>query len=198
MKITNLRKLFVLVILAGFLPLLNAEDKRTIPLDVYLIIDGSTALENSKNEVIAWLNSQMVDRILLNVDKITVWTAGDKAQVIYSDTLSEAVGKNGLKDKLQALDVKGKTADFPGALKDMVSRMPQTSSVSKTTPDRLSYTMLITASAEGLEPTLTRSAQGLLRWFRSEKYSRWQVLIVAPDINKKVQQYAAAYMSSIR
>jgi len=58
--------------------------------------------------------------------------------------------------------------------------------------------MLITASAEGLKPAINTSGQGLLRWFRSEKYERWQVLIVGPDIGRKVQQAAAAYMSSRR
>jgi len=127
-------------------------------------------------------------------DKITIWTAGDKAQVIHSDTLSGAAGKKEIKDKLQALRLGGKTADFSGALSEVASRLPQSAS----DQTRLPYTMLITASAEGLEPALTGSSQGLFRWFRSEKYSRWQVLVVAPNIGRKVQQAAASYMGAIR
>ena len=93
---------------------------------------------------------------------------------------------------MAALNTGGKTADFTGALREAASR------VSQTAKDRLAVTMLVTASAENLEPALTGSAQGLFRWFRSEKYSRWQVLIVAPDIGEKVQKTAAAYMSSRR
>ena len=186
------RYLFIMIILVIFISSVEAADVRTIPMDMNLIIDSSDSFKEVKNDAIAWLNSQVIDRILLDGDKITVWAAGDRAQVIYSDTLSASGGKKGLKDKLQTLNVGGKTADFSGALREL---MPK---VSQTAPERLAYTMLLTASAEGLEPTLTGSAQGLLRWFRSEKYSRWQVLIVAPDIGKKVQQSAAAYMASLR
>ena len=190
-----MHRLFILISLVGFLsPVLHAQDKRTIPLDVYLIIDGSSSLQNSKNDAIAWISGQLVDRILTDGDKITIWTAGEKAQVIYSDTFSGADGKKAINGKLQALDTGGKTADFSGALRDVLSRVSQTAG----DRSRLSYTVLITASAEGLEPALTGGAQGLLRWFRSEKYERWQVLVVAPDIGKKVQQAAAGYMASLR
>ena len=194
MKITNIRKLFILIILVSFIPLLNAEDRRIIPLDMYLIVDGSSSLENSKSDTIAWINSQVVDRILMEGDRITIWTAGDRAQLIHSGTITAAAGggKSELKGKLQALELRGKNADFSGALRELTTRVSQTAS------NRLAVAMLVTASAEGLEPVLTGSSQGLLRWFRSEKYERWQVLVVAPDIGKKVQQAAGAYMSSIR
>ena len=191
MRINIFGKLVILIILVSFYsPVLKAEDSRTIPLEMNLIIDGSTALKNSKNDTVAWISAQVVDRILKEGDKITVWVAGDKAQVVYSDTISNSDGKKGIKDKLSALDTEGKTADFAGALRDASAR------VSQTPQSRLAYTMLITASAEGLRPVLTGNSQGLLRWFRSEKYERWQVLIVAPDIGQKVQQAARAYMSS--
>jgi len=161
---------------------------------MYLIIDGSSSLEGSKNETVAWISDQVVDRILMDGDKITIWTAGNNARVIHSDTLSGAAGKKEIKDKLKALDAGGKSADFSGALRDVAGRLSQAAPAQ----NRIPYTMLVTASAEGLEPALSGSSQGLFRWFRSEKYERWQVLIVAPDIGRKVQQAAAAYMSSLR
>ena len=191
MKSKFLRIFFILVILAGFIPRLKAEDRRVIPLDMYLIIDGSESLKNPKNDIITWINEQVVDRILLDGDKITIWTAGEKAQVLFSDTISGSGGKNQIKDKLKALESTGKTTDFSGALRDASAR------VSQTPQGRLSYTMLITASARGLESALSGNAQGLLRWFRSEKYGGWQVLVVGPDIGRKVQQSAAAYISSL-
>ena len=189
------RKLVILTILVHFLPLLYAEDRRVIPLDIYLIIDGSTALKSSKNDAVDWINRQVVDRILIDGDRITVYSAGDRVQIIYSDTIGPGGNsgtKNALKDKLAALDTGAKTADFSGALREVLPKVMQTAQ------DRLAYTMLITASAEGLEPALNGSSQNLFRWFRSEKYERWQVLVVAPDIGRKVQQKAQTYMSSIR
>jgi len=172
--------------------MLKAEDKRNIPLDIYLIIDGSESLQNSKNEAIGWINEKVVDRILMDGDKITILAAGDRSQVIFSETVTGSGGKQAVKDKLLALETRGKKADFSGALRETASKISQISR------ERIPLTMLITASAEGLEPVLTGSSQGLLRWFRSEKFQRWQVLIVAPDIGKKVREAAAAYMSSQR
>ena len=188
----NLRLVLTLIILVSFMPTLKAEDKRIIPLDIYLIIDGSESLKNSKNEALSWINEQVVDRILMDGDKITILAAGDRSRVIYSETVSGSAGKQAVKEKLQALETGGKKADFSGALREAASKISQVSR------DRLPLTMLITASAEGLEPVLKGNSQSLLRWFRSEKFQRWQVLIVAPDIGKKVQEAAAAYMSSVR
>ena len=192
MRSEILRKLFILTILVNFAPLLNAEDKRTIPLDMYLIIDGSSDLKNYKEDAVSWINQQVVDRILIDGDRITVWNAGNKAELIYSETISDSSGKNELKDKLMALDTEGETADFASALREVLPRLSQTPK------DRLTYTMLITSSAKGMGDAFRGSSQSLFRWFRSEKYEHWQVLVVAPDIGEKVQQSAQAYMRSIR
>ena len=185
-------------ILAGLITLLplviNAEDRRIIPLDMYLIIDDSSALQNSKKDAIAWINDHVIDKLLVDGDKITVWAAGDRAQVIQSETISGSAGKNAVKNRLGTLNSSAKTADYTGALRDVVSRISQSGQDNS----RLPYTMLVTGSAEGLVPALTGGNQSLLRWFRSEEYSRWQVLVVGPDIGRKVQQAAASYMNSQR
>ena len=191
MQYTLAKRFFALIILGLSLFPLNAEDKRTIPLDLYLIIDGSAALKSPKNDVLTWINEQVVDRILSDGDKITILSAGEEAQTVYSETVS-AAGKAAIKDSIRSLGTDGKTADFNGALRDVNTRLSQTPS------GRLSVTMLITGSAEILEPAMAGNAQGLLRWFRSEKYERWQVLVVAPNIGRKVQNAASAYMSAIR
>jgi len=188
----NIRVFLILIILVIFLFPLNAEDKRTIPLDLYLIIDGSSALQNSKNDAVAWVNGEVVDGILMDGDKITIWTAGDNARLVYSDTVNGAAGKKGIKDVLATMDARGRSADFSGALRDAASRASQAAQ------NRMAVTMLVTASAEAMEPAITGSGQGLLRWFRSEKYVRWQVLIVGPNLGTKVQQAAAAYMGTRR
>jgi hypothetical protein len=191
MKPKKFQIIFLLSVLVIILSSLNAEDRRSIPLDIYLIIDDSLSFQNLKDDAINWLNSQVVERILQDGDKITIWAAGDRAEVVYSDTVSETAGKNAIKDKIKTLNTIGESADFSGALINAGSM------VSRTSGDRLAYTMLIIGSAKGLA-TLTGDAQELLRWFRSEKYEGWQVLVAAPDIGKKVKQAGAAYMSSLR
>ena len=179
-----------LLILFGLPNLLFAENNRSIPTDFYLIIDGSESFRHSRNDAVSWINSQVVDRLLIDGDRITIWRAGNSAEIIYSGEVSGA--KNEVKNSLSSLAVDASSADFSGALIDAHSR------VSRTNADRISYTMLVKASAENLEGTLTGSVRNLLRWSRSEKYERWQVLIIGLDIGQRAQTAATAVMSSLR
>ena len=186
------RLFIILIILVGFISAVNADDRRVIPLDLYLVIDCSESINNVKNDAITWVYSNVVDRLLIEGDKVTIWSAGDKAQIIYNGEISASGGKSEIRDLLQNLATNGNSADFSGALKDLEPR------VSGTDQSRLPYTMLVASSAEKLESTLSGSSRTLLRWSRSEIYSGWQILIAEPNIAMKVTQAAASYMSSQR
>jgi hypothetical protein len=189
---TRKRLFIILIILVGFISVINAEDRRVIPLDLYLVIDCSESINNVKNDTFTWVYANVVDRLLVEGDKVTIWSAGDKAQIIYNGEITASGGKSEIRDLLQNLVANGKTADFSGALRDLEPR------VSGTDQSRLPYTMLVASSAEKLESALTGSSQALLRWSRSEKYSGWQILVAEPNIAPKVKQAAASYMSSQR
>jgi hypothetical protein len=190
----NTRKclFIILIILVGFISVINADDRRVIPLDLYLVIDCSESINSVKNDTFAWVYASIIDRLLVEGDKVTIWSAGDKAQIIHNGEISASGGKSEIRDLLQSLATNGKSADFSGALKDLEPR------VSGTSQNRLPYTVLVASSAEKLESALAGSSKNLLRWSRSEKYSGWQILVVAPDIAPKVRQAAASYMSSQR
>jgi hypothetical protein len=192
MRRENKRFFIILIIFVMFSSFLKADDKRSVPLDLYLVIDCSESINGVKNDALTWVSSKIVDRLLVEGDKVTIWSAGDRAQIIYNGEISASGGKREITDLLRNLVTNGKTADFPGALLDVAPR------VSQTDQNRLSYTVIVTSSAEGLESALTGSSQALLRWSRSEKYSGWQVLVAAPDIAPKVRQAALNYMSSQR
>jgi hypothetical protein len=198
MKSEKKRFFIILIILVGFIffktdsKSLLADDRRVIPLDLYLVIDSSESINSVKSEALAWVYTKMVDRLLIEGDRVTIWSAGDRSQVVYNGEISASGGKPEIGDLLQNLVTNGKTADFSGALRDVAAR------VSQTGQDRLSYTVLVISSAGGLESALTGSSQALLRWSRSEKYSGWQILVAAPDIAPKVRQAALSYMSSQR
>ena len=192
MQILKIRIFIVLTLLAVVLPRLAAEDRRSIPMDLYLIIDGSEAFQGSKAGAIAWINERVLDRLLMEGDRISVWAAGERAELVYSGPAS---GENqAVKDTLTNLTATARIADFYGALRNVTAGITGAAGGA----DRLSYTMLVTASAGGLEHALAGDTQGLMRWFRTEKYEQWQVLVVAPDIGTRVNQAAAAYMNSLR
>ena len=183
------KHLFLSFFLVFLIPA-GAENNRDIALDMFLIIDSSQAMETPKNEVISWLNDRVIDEILINGDSITVWAAGERAEIIYSDTISTDTSKSELRERIRNLNTDGRAADFTGALRELEPR------VSGVPQDRLAYSMLITSSAEGLVPLLTGTAQQIFRWSRSERYERWQVFIFAPDIGPRVQQAASAFLGA--
>ena len=179
-----------LSIFAIFSVFVNAENRRIIPLDMFLIIDASQSMENPKSEVINWINQRVVDQILMDGDRITIWLAGDQAEVVYSDTISSDLSKNEIRELLRDLETRAASADFSGALRQLQGRVSNV-------PNRMSYSMLITASAEGLEPLLSSDTRGLLRWSRSERSERWQVFVLAPEIGPMVQQAASEFIRAL-
>ena len=193
MRYFNKEKALFLIILVSFLHFLGAEDRRSIPLDVFLIVDGSSTFQSVKNEAIAWVSGQLVDRILMEGDNVTIWAAGERAQIIHSGEISASGGgKAEIKEKLASLAADGRSADFSGALGDLAPRLQGVAQ------NRLSYTMLITASAGALQNALMGNSQAMLKWFRSEKFQRWQAFVLAPDIGRRVSQAAVDYMNSQR
>jgi hypothetical protein len=164
---------------------LYAQDIRIIPINVNLIMDGSAALKSAGNEAITWVEDYLVDRILQDGDRITVWNTAEKARIIHSDTLSGVEGKENIKKVLRSLVFQGNSADFSGALKD----------ASRRTAASLTYTLLISGSSSALSPLLLGSDSNLLRYSRVEEFPAWRALIIALDINSQVQRAAAAYFS---
>ena len=188
----TLKKTLILFILVNFSPFFPAaEDLRTVPLEMYLIIDASSAFREQKNDALSWVNGEAIDRVLMEGDVITVWAAGDRAEIIYS---GDSGDKETIKNRLLNMETGGETADFTGALREVSARLSQTGN----SPSRLSVTMLVTSSAAGLQPALAGGSQGLLRWSRSLRYEGWQVLIVGPGMGPRVREAAEAYMNSRR
>ena len=180
--------LFVLAVLLapGFL---QAADQRTIPLDMYLIIDTSEGFREARSETIAWINDQVIEKLLQEGDRLIIWSAGPSARIIHTETISAK--KDEAKEKLRNIEISGKNADFSGALREAASRAAS----DNPGRNRISYTLLVSGSAENLAPALEGNPR-LFRWSRAEKYSRWQVLVADPNIDQRVRQAAAAYMSN--
>jgi len=183
------RRLFYLLIFAVILTPNIRADTRKMPLDLYLIIDASEGFREAKDETVAWINEQVIDRLLQEGDRIVIWFAGTGARMIHSETVGAR--RDEAKNKIRNIDISGNNPDFMGALRDAASR------ASRENPDgkRISYTLLVSASAENLAPAIETSSAGLFRWFRTEKYARWQAIVADPGINQKVRSAAAAYMS---
>jgi len=110
MKHTGLKLALILTIFC--LSPLHGADRA--PINVNLIIDGSSSLTAPKTEITAWV-SERLDQILVNGDRVTIWSAGASARVIYSGTMNSQSDREAAKKSIRDLSGTGTSADFSGA-----------------------------------------------------------------------------------
>jgi hypothetical protein len=164
------------------------NDARTVPIDVYIIVDGSSAMEEGKAAAVDWLCSAVVDGILKEGDRIAIWRAGAKPELIYSDTLGSG-GKEKVKAQIRGIQFGGDAADYRGALSQAQTRIRSQSG------GRITYTLLISGSS-AKDPSRETEPAGLLLYSRVDNFNGWRVLTVGLDIAGKVRNSAAAYMKN--
>ncbi|MCL2093859.1 MAG: hypothetical protein FWH12_06660 [Treponema sp.] len=179
--------ILALILLFGALGFLHSQTPRTIALEINIIVDGSAAFDSQRNEIVAWINQELIEPILQAGDTVTIWSAGDRAEIIHSAVLAGG-GKEELMERVRNLPAGGRSPDFTGALREASARAARAQGIP--------YTILITSSVEGLQPLLSGGGRELLRWSRSERFERWQVYVVGLDLGTRVQQAAAAFMNS--
>jgi len=154
------------------------------PINVNLIIDGSSSLSAVKNEVSSWLINRL-DAILVEGDNLVIWSAGSAARVIYTGRINGASDIEAAKNSFRQLSGSGGTADFSGALREAAARQSS----------GYSYTLLISASPEALSGVLASPQAGLLRYSRVEEYTTWRALVVGLNIETRVSTAAAAFFN---
>jgi hypothetical protein len=178
--------LFFSLLFPGFL---DAADQRTVPLNMYIIIDGSPAMKNGREAAVQWLCDDVVDRILREGDNLTVLFAAESVKTVYSAPLSGEESRGAAKTALRSLPPPGAFADYGGALREAASRE------SSRTNRGMVYTLLVSGSSARLSATSGGTeAAGLLRYSRIQDFPEWRAVVVGLGIGPRIQQAAAAYM----
>jgi len=179
-------KILPLIVFSVFFCLPSAYAQRA-PIDVNLIIDGSSSLTAVKSEITSWVSGRL-DQILAEGDRVTVWSAGTQAKVIYSGKVEGAPGKDAVKKSINDLAPLGSKPDFSGALRDAASASQRANS-------NYSYTLLISASPDALTSVLSSPQANLLRFSRVEEFSSWRALVVGLNIDAKVKKSTSAFFA---
>ena len=172
--------LLVLAVFGSILPLYGQDSGRD-PINVNLIIDGSIAYNDVRDEVSAWLSGRL-DQILANGDRVTVWSAGTSARVIYSGVVTGSAEKDVLKKSIRELAVSGNSSDFSGALREAAGRQSS----------GYSYTLLITASPQ----SITGTSANQLRYSRVEEFTNWRALVVGLNLDTRVKRAVNSFFGS--
>ncbi|MDR0302554.1 MAG: hypothetical protein LBI04_09630 [Treponema sp.] len=176
--------LLVLIVFCCLSPVYGADNQRP-SIDINLIIDGSRALTDVKEEVSSWVIKRL-DQLLVEGDRITVWSTGTSAKVIYTGKINSNADKDAVKKSIRDISGSGTIADFSGALRDAASR-PSSG---------LCYTLLISASQQALSSLLSGSQAGLMRYSRVEEFSGWRAIVVGLNLDTKVKRAAAGFYGS--
>ena len=179
----NTAKSLILIILAAFLSLSNVHAQRN-PIDINLIIDSSESLSGVKDEITAWV-FQRFDDIMVEGDRVTVWSAGTQTRVIYSGSINNTEMET-LKTRISEISPSGSNADFSIALREAGSRQQNSG---------YSYTLLISASLNPLSNIFSGPQANLLRFSKVEEISSWRVLTVGLNLETRVTRAAAAFFN---
>jgi hypothetical protein len=173
----------LLFLLAGSL---WGEDRRTSPLDMFIIIDGSEGLQAKKDEAIGWLCDSVVDTLLQPGDTLTILVAAGTAAPVYSGTLGGADTKEAVKGVLRSITPRGAAADYAGALRRAAESTRRAGA--------MTYTLVL--SGQGGGPSSGGAAAvNLLRYSRVQEFPGWRVQVVGLGIAPQVHRAAAAFMN---
>ena len=161
--------------------------ERTMPLDVFIIVDSSSAMDRGKDEAVVWLCTTVIDGTVTDGDRLTIWTTGAATELLYSGIVS-ADTKEEAKNLIKQIRFSGSAADYLGALNEAKAKL-------LASPDkRLCWTLLVSGARPQDPPVREAESAGLLRYSKVVSFSGWKVLTVGLDIGDKVRQSAANYM----
>jgi hypothetical protein len=186
---------FLLVFLPFFPKMLFGADERTVPVDMYLVFDGSSAIKNGKNGAAQVICDSIVDGMLQNGDTLTIWIASEKAEKAFSAVIDGPEQKEKVKNLIRSVNAGGSYADFAGALREAVSMQRSQGGAA------IPYTLLIAGSTTAMAPGTANGIRGAetlayLRYSRVEEFSGWRAMVAGLVLDQQIQQAAAAYMSS--
>ena len=164
------------------------------PINVNLIIDGSSALAGAKEDIIAWVSDHL-DQVLADGDTITVWNAGAAASVVYTGTINGGSGREDVRKSIGDLSAFGDIADISGALAAVDAQI-KTKEQIREQGSIFSYTLLISASPSALISLLSGPQANLLRFSRVEEFSGWRAIVVGLNLDTKVRRAAANFINT--
>jgi Mg-chelatase subunit ChlD len=91
-------------------------DTRKDTIDVIVALDKSLSMEHKVASVEGWLNSSIIDQLLIPGDFLVVVAFYGKAEVIISQEIGDAASKQALKNQISKIRGNGRFTDIGNAL----------------------------------------------------------------------------------
>jgi len=184
-------KILVLLMVFCCLSQVYGENTRNSPIEVNLIIDGSSGFADVKEEISAWVSGRL-DQVLADGDTVTVWKAGPAAEVVFTGRISGNSDREAVRRSIRELSAAGDSADFSGALAALDNQIKTSSRQGS----GFNYTLLISASPAALTSLLSGPQANLLRFSRVEEFSGWRAIIVGLNLDTRVSRATASFLNT--
>ena len=110
------KALLIVVALCAALAAPIPADTRTSNIDVVIALDKSLSMETKIGAVEAWVNSSIIDQLLIPGDFLVVVAFYGKAEVIISQQVKDDADKQTLKQKISQVKGNGSFTDIGNAL----------------------------------------------------------------------------------
>jgi hypothetical protein len=169
-----------------------AEDVRSGPINLYLIIDTSSSLSSHYAEALSWIRSTVFESILQKDDMITIISAGSTTQILSDITFTGPESSQGLEKSLQSIRLQDTFANLAGAIREAKQR-----DLTKSHINSLGVALLITGtdSKTAVYEKNNKELEDLLRYSKVEDFPGWKLVVVGLNLEGKIKAATAEYQA---
>jgi Mg-chelatase subunit ChlD len=133
--------------LAMIVGLPASADERKGNIDVIIALDKSLSMETKVNAVKDWVNTSIVDQLLVQGDTLVVIAFYGKAEVLVSQTISTEADKSTIKQAIAKISGNGHFTDIGNALDAVKAEM-----ATRESDGRDKYVLLLTDGIQEAPP----------------------------------------------
>ncbi|AEJ19287.1 hypothetical protein Spica_1141 [Gracilinema caldarium DSM 7334] len=169
-----------------------AEDVRSGPIDLYLIIDTSSSLSSHYAEALSWIRSSLLDSILQKDDMITIISAGTTTHILSDITFTGPESSQGLEKSLQSIRLQDAYANLAGAIKEARRR-----DLTKVHPKALGVALLITGTdnTTAVHEKNDKELEDLLRYSKVDDFPGWKLVVIGLNLDGKIKAATTEYQA---
>jgi hypothetical protein len=184
--------IFFLSLASFLLPIpVGAQDRRTSPIDAFILLDATPAMDPVRREALDWLISTVVDGIIQDGDRIALVSVSKRPVEPIFRTISSGKDIESLKAAIQGMETASGPADYAAAL-----GMAAETEKARSDRNRIFFTLLVGVYVEEMDANqgkVSYNGIDLLKYSRVKDFPGWKAIVVGLGLDDAVQKAAAVY-----
>jgi hypothetical protein len=190
---------FLATVLCGVLALPVCADTRTTNIDVIIALDKSLSMERKIGAVETWVNSFIIDQLLIPGDYFILVAFYGKADVAISQAVATDADKQALKTTISAIKGDGRFTDIGNALDTVKAQVD-----SRESDGREKYLLLLTDGIQEAPPASKYYSKNgtfnhaFLANTKTIQNKGWKVMILGIGTDTAARDLAAELQGSYK